>query len=434
MVRWLAVATILVVAIVVLSHALSGGSATRAATAGTGTAGTGTTAPSTGGSGSGGSTTQPPSGGAGGVVAGMPPVLDPHNIYSALNHLDPKVAGDLPRVYVPNGKSNTVSVIDPATKTVVATLPTGATPQHIVPSYDMRTLWVLDNLGNTLIPIDAATGTPGAQIPVDDPYNLYFTPDGREAIVVAERHARLDFRDPHTMALHGSLDVTGCDGINHGDYSADGRYLILTCEFAGKLAKVDMVHRKVVGFLTLQPPPGFDTSTIGTVPSGGKVLSMPQDIRTGPDGRHFYVADMLTGGVHIVDGDTFREVGFVHTGIGTHGITPSHDGTKLYVSNRGWATITGGPHGKGSVSVIDVATNAVVGTWDIPGGGSPDMGNLTADGTELWLSGRFDQEVYAFDTVHGVLVARIAVGNGPHGLTVWPQTGRYSLGHTGNMR
>ncbi|MEO7555668.1 MAG: hypothetical protein ABIV94_03570, partial [Acidimicrobiales bacterium] len=69
-----------------------------------------------------------------------------------------------------------------------------------------------------------------------------------------------------------------------------------------------------------------------------------------------------------------------------------------------------------------------------PNGGSPDMGNITADGKELWLSGRYDSEVYVFDLVKGGFLTRIAVGGGPHGLTVWPQPGRFSLGHTGNMR
>jgi YVTN family beta-propeller protein len=61
------------------------------------------------------------------------------------------------------------------------------------------------------------------------------------------------------------------------------------------------------------------------------------------------------------------------------------------------------------------------------------MGNVSADGGQLWLSGRYDDEVYVIDTVTGK-VQRIAVGREPHGLTVWPQPGRYSLGHTGNMR
>ena len=104
------------------------------------------------------------------------------------------------------------------------------------------------------------------------------------------------------------------------------------------------------------------------------------------------------------------------------------------MTNRGAHTLRAPPRGPGSVSVLDPVARQVVATWPVPKGGSPDMGNVSADGTELWLSGRFDQEVYVFDTRSGRLLHRISVGRGPHGLTVWPQPGRYSLGHTGNMR
>jgi streptogramin lyase len=85
------------------------------------------------------------------------------------------------------------------------------------------------------------------------------------------------------------------------------------------------------------------------------------------------------------------------------------------------------------VTVIDFATNKVVTNWPITGGGSPDMGNVSNDGKWLWLSGRFDDVVYRLDTATGK-VDTIAVGLEPHGLAVWPQPGRYSLGHTGNFR
>jgi len=137
--------------------------------------------------------------------------------------------------------------------------------------------------------------------------------------------------------------------------------------------------------------------------------------------------------VFIVDGDKLAEIGFIPTGAGTHGLYPSRDGAKLYVANRGSRHVHGAPGGKGSVSVIDFATRKVEATWPIPGGGSPDMGNVSADGTVLWLSGRFDDVVYAIDTASGE-VKKIRVGSEPHGLTVWPQPGRYSLGHTGNLR
>jgi len=355
------------------------------------------------------------------VAPGMPPVLEPGNLYSGARagSLSAAVAGALPRVYVPNLRSNDVYVIDPSTRKVVERFKVGTNPQHIVPSWDLQTLWVTNNAeGRTdgsLTPIDPKTAKPGKPIKVDDPYNMYFTPDGREAIVVAEAHERLDFRDPHSMALNSSLKVAGCKGINHADFSIDGRYAIFTCEFSGALAKIDMVQRRVIGLLKLS--------------KGG----MPQDIRVTPDGQRFLVADMMANGTFIVDGAGFKEVGFIATGIGTHGLYPSRDGTHLYVANRGSNRIHGKRHGPGSVSVIDFSTLKVVQTWPVPGGGSPDMGNVSADGRQLWLSGRYDDVVYVFDTDSGA-VSQVAVGMEPHGLTVWPQPGRYSLGHTGNMR
>jgi DNA-binding beta-propeller fold protein YncE len=134
-----------------------------------------------------------------------------------------------------------------------------------------------------------------------------------------------------------------------------------------------------------------------------------------------------------VDGEAFRQVGFIPTGLGAHGLYPSRDGTKLYVANRSTHKIHGKGKGPGSVSVIDFATAKVIQTWAIPGGGSPDMGNVSADGKYLWLSGRYDDEVYRVDVTSGQII-KIKVGAEPHGLTVWPQPGRYSLGHTGNLR
>src|SRR5437867_3635910 len=355
------------------------------------------------------------------LLPGMPPPADPHDVYAAAGAgmLSAAAATALPRAYVPNGGAGSVSLIDLATYQVVRTFATGAVPQHVVPAYDLKTLWVANEGGNTVTPIDPATGVPGPSLRVPDPYNLYFTPDGRFVIVVAERQRRLDFRDPYTMALDDSLPVA-CRGVDHMDFTADGRYAVATCEFSGQLLKLDVAARRIVGYLSL-PPGSFGHA-------------MPQDVRSSPDGRIFYVADLTADGVHLLDPRAVRVVGFIHTGKGAHGLYPSRDGRVLYVANRGWNTVTGGRHGAGSVSVIAFATRTVVATWPVPGGGSPDMGNVSADGKELWLSGRFDYEVYVFDTATGKLAHRIKVERGPHGLTVWPQPGRYSLGHTGNMR
>jgi DNA-binding beta-propeller fold protein YncE len=312
-----------------------------------------------------------------------------------------------PLVYVPNSQSATVDVIDPRTYKIIRHFAVGLLPQHVVPSYDLKTLYVTNDVGNSLTVIDPRTGNPGRTIPVEDPYNMYFTPDGRYAIVVAERLHRLDFRNPHTFALHHTLTVP-CSGVDHMDFAADGRYLIASCEFSGQLVKVDVQSERILGVLDL--PDGH----------GG----MPQDVRVSPDGKVFYVADLAAGGVWKINGQDFKVTGFVRTGAGAHGLYPSRDGKYIYVSNRG----------DGSVSVLSFHAQKVVKKWRIPGGGSPDMGGVSANGKVLWLSGRYNSVVYAISTRTGRLLARIPVGAGPHGLCVWPQPGRYSLGHTDNMR
>ena len=346
----------------------------------------------------------------------------PVDVYalSTAGHLADAVAGVPERVYVPNIKSRDIYVIDPASLKVVDHYGVGRAPQHIVPSWDLKTLWVTGSaesatLLGSLAAIDPRTGKVAETLPIEDAYNMYFTPDGASAIVVAESRRRLEYRDPHTMKLQGTLEMPECIGLNHADFSADGRTAVFTCEFSGSLARIDVADRKLLGMLKL------------------KRRGMPQDIRISPDGRTFYVANMMTDGVHLIDADAFAEVGFIPTGVGTHGLYPSRDGTKLYVANRGTHMAGGPPHGPGSVSVIDFATRTVVATWPIPGGGSPDMGNVSADGGHLWLSGRFDAVVYRIDTATGE-VAKVPVGRQPHGLTIWPQPGRYSLGHTGVMR
>jgi len=335
-------------------------------------------------------------------------VLSRANVYAAdgANMLSGAANLALPRIYVPNSQSNTVDVIDPATRKVVEHFAVGSLPQHVTPSYDLKTLYVLNDVGNSVTPIDPQTGKPGNPISVDDPYNMYFTPDGRFAIVVAERLHRLDFRDAHTFRLHHSLPVP-CAGIDHMDFSADETYAIASCEFSGQLLKVDVRTQRVVATLSLPRQGG-----------------MPQDVKLSPDGRVFYVADMRANGLWEIDGAHLKVIGFLPTGLGVHGLYPSRDARYLYATNRG----------EGSISVISFRTRKVVKKWRIPGGGSPDMGGVSADGKTLWLSGRYNSEVYALSTRTGRLLARIPVGSGPHGLCVWPQPGRYSLGHTGILR
>jgi hypothetical protein len=68
---------------------------------------------------------------------------------------------------------------------------------------------------------------------------------------------------------------------------------VFTCEFGdGGLVKIDIAKKEVLGYLR------FGSHTA------------PQDIRASPDGKLFYVADMHKDGVFLVDGDSFRSIGF----------------------------------------------------------------------------------------------------------------------------
>jgi YVTN family beta-propeller protein len=328
--------------------------------------------------------------------------------------INPRWRGDPLRVYVPNSLSNTVTVIDPETYKVIGQFPVSGQPNHVTPSGDGSVLWVNDTDGYDLTPINPATGQPGRPVPVADPYNLYFTPDGRSAMVMAESLDRIDFRDPRTMKLRYSMPVP-CNGINHMDFTADGHSAVASCEFSAQLVRIDIARRKVTGTVTLGA-----ASHMTAVPGA----SMPQDVRISPDGRTFYVADMMRNGVWLIDAARFRVAGFIPTGSGTHGFMVSRDSKDLFASNRG----------EGSVSVIDFASQKVVHKWWIPGGASPDMGGISPDGNVMWWGGRYNGVVYAMSTHTGRLLAEIPVGAGPHGLCVFPQPGRFSLGHTGNFR
>ena len=245
----------------------------------------------------------------------MPAPVDPKNVYAGTGAgmFSPAVAGQLSRVYSPNLTTGKVDVIDPATFKLIESLDAIPSPEHIVPSWDLQTLWISGDISYRgghadVMPIDPKTGRLGKAIDVPDSYNLYFTPDGKSAIMVAEAMRRLEFRDPRTMDLQGYIAMPKCPGVNHADFSPDGSYAIFTCEYGNALAKIDLVHHTLEAVLPLSP--------------GG----MPQDIRIAPDGSAFFVADMLKDGLVVIDGDAFKEIGFIPTGVGRTGFIPAATG------------------------------------------------------------------------------------------------------------
>jgi YVTN family beta-propeller protein len=317
------------------------------------------------------------------------------------SRLAPSVRRFPERVYVPNSQSATVDVIDPRTYRIVRHFRVGNIPHHITPSWDMSRLYVDNTGGDSLTVIDPARGRPLRRVHVRDPYNLYFTPDGSKAIVVAERYNALDFRDRRTWRLLKSVPIPAA-GPDHLDFSANGRFLLISTEFSGRVYRVNTDKMRVTGRALV----------------GG----LPVDVKLSPDGSVFYVANQGLNGVTVVDAGDLHKVRFIPTGAGAHGLCISRDGHRLYVSNRV----------AGTISVVDMRHHQRIGTWHV--GGSPDMMQVSPDGRRLWFTNRFNGTVGIADTRTGRLVRTIRVGDAPHGLTYFPQPGRFSIGHNGVYR
>jgi len=329
------------------------------------------------------------------------------NIYKAITSkkLAPQVRHDPEYVYVPNGDPGTVEVIDPSTYKVVRRFSFGfhTYPEHVTPSYDLRWLYADIDGASELAQIDPRTGKLHRLIHgIERPYNLYFTPDGERAIDVAEYDNTLVFMNPHTWKPIKAVKMP-CNGSDHADFGPPGTsYLLISCEYDGNIIKVDWKTMAVLRVLNV----------------GG----MPIDVKLTPNGKRFLVANQGLGGVSIIDPETMTQTGFIPTARGAHGMALSRDTTHMYVTDRL----------AGEISVIDLKTLKVTATWNV--GGSPDMAQVSPDGLQLWVTNRFGTTVSVISTKTGKVIHHIEVGPDPHGLTYFPEPGRFSLGHNGVYR
>jgi DNA-binding beta-propeller fold protein YncE len=288
------------------------------------------------------------------------------------------------RLYVPHGP--VVDVFDQKTLRPVGRITTKAAVRQVVPSWDLGTLWISG--AHSLTPLSAVTGRSGRPVKIPGPYTLHFTPDGLSALIIAGR--KLEFRNPRTMALRSTV-LLPCTANGSADFSAGGEFLVASCRYSRKtagLVRVDWLGGKV-------------TDTL-------KFRTDPQNVRLAPDGSVFYVAD--TDRVRVIDASPLRQLATVRTGPGTHALTPSRDGTALYVTT------------KSTIATLAFATRSVTRAWPIPS--ATDLGGVSADGSVLWMYG--PKQVFALSPVTGLVLRRLP--RPATQLTVYPQPGRYSLG------
>ena len=243
--------------------------------------------------------------------------------------ISPDARGVPPRLYVAHGRA--VEIVDAASLRTVGRLRTGAA--QVAASWDMRRLWATDPAGGALVPFGPG-GARGRAVRAGAPAGLYFTPEGRSALVLAHRPHRVEVRDRRTMRRGGSVPLP-C-AARYADFTSDGASLVATCTSAGALARVDVAGRRLSG--TLRLPEG----------------ASPGDLRLSPDGSLFYVADSAKGGVWMVDAARLSVLGFVRTGPGARGLSVGRNARRLFVV------------GAGSLTAVEFATRRVSARWPLP--------------------------------------------------------------------
>lgn len=297
------------------------------------------------------------------------------------------------RAFISNSDGNSIAIIDRDTYQMIKTLPVGRYPHHMIVSLDGHYLYVGNAHSNTASVIDLATETIVKTLPLLDPYNLYYTPDGKFLVTTLTGHGRVDIRaSDQWNDMQGATGwplvakvPTGKDP-NHFAFSPDGRFMYVTNEYSHQLSVLDLQARKV----TRQVETG----------------RRPVDVSIAPGGKVLFVAIYGEGEVKAYDTESFAELERIPTGAGAHGMAMSVDGRTLFVSNRN----------ANSVSVIDVATRKVTKTFEVPKG--PDMMEVTPNGKELWVTGRYGSEVFVIDLSTGEITHRIKTGAAPHGVAL----------------
>ena len=242
----------------------------------------------------------------------------------------------------------------------------------MTPSWDLRTLWVDSDKGNTLTPIDPQTGRAGQAAPCGRPVQplLHARRAPRDRRGRAAPAAGLP-RSAH--AAPQALDAGACPGIDHMDFTADGRRALASCEFSRQARRAR--RRGASGSALRAAARAARCPRTCGWPGRSLVLRRRHGQRRRLAGQRA----------------TMRRPGSSRPAPARTGFVLSRDARRLYISNRG----------EGTISVLDLATNQLVARWRIPGGGSPDMGGVSAERHACCgCPGRWNSEVYAISHAH----------------------------------
>jgi YVTN family beta-propeller protein len=287
-------------------------------------------------------------------------------------------------LYVPNEQDNTVSVIDTANDTVVATIHVdGALLNSAAVSPNGAFVYVTSGSGIVSV-ISTASNSVVKTIPVGSfPSVVAFSPDGNRAYVTNHDSNNVSVIDTASNSVVATINVgNGPYGVA---FSLDGTHAYVTNRTGGTVSVIDTAHNSVVD----------------TIPVG----SMPTMVAVSPDGTLAYVNDFGSGTVSVIGTASNSVIATINVGSGPYGIVFSPDGTHAYAATDG-----------GAVSVIDTASNTVTQTINV---GQVVGIAISPDGSHLYVSHWTGSDtVTVIDTATNAVTGTIQVGKAPEYLAI----------------
>jgi YVTN family beta-propeller protein len=287
--------------------------------------------------------------------------------------------------FVINSASASISVFDVDTRKEVRRIPVLREPHHMALTPDHRFLLVGDTTGNELLYLNPQTGELVRRVPMSDPYQLTFSPDGHVLTIAGLARNQVDI---YTWGADDAPKLAKRFPIasmpSHINYAPDSSVVYVSLQESNSLAAFDLKNLSVLW-----------VSKVGSTPAG--VLW---------HGDQILVGIMGGDGVAVVDPVDGHVVRRIHTGPGAHVLFVPPDRKVVYVTDRV----------DGSIVALDPTTLTEVRRYQLPGG--PDDVDFAPDG-KIWISRRFAHSVAILDPATGTYDT-IETGRSPHG--IWLNT------------
>ena len=285
-----------------------------------------------------------------------------------------------PVLYIPNNSSNTVSVMDGSTYSVIKTISVGQDPYGVGVSPDGKSVFITNMAADTVSVIDTAANTVINTISVgDSPFGVAVSPDGRYAYVANAEDDNISVIDTSGYSVVAHIKVG--DGPHGMVFHPDGSKLYVTNYFGSTVSVINTSTNSVI-----------KTITVGTSPHG---------IAIHPSGAYVYTANVHGDSLSVISTSSNSVIKTVNTGKWPFFPALDPTGQYLYVSN----------HDSSSVTVVDTSSNSVVGNITV--GLGPHGISLDATGSRAYVANEAGNSVSVIDTPSRTVITTVSVGTTP---------------------